>query len=142
MVKYGVDMGNPYAFNLARLVPASLVLLFAVARTPALRKFEWRDTWSVFVLGVAGHVVLQVGFIHGIHASSATSAALILALTACGGTRVSAEPVLPGRPADKAREGGIPSVFRPKRNAERSEAEWFSRDGSPGERRLGFTTGC
>ena len=91
MVKYGVDMGNPYAFNLARLVPASLVLLFAVARTPALRKFEWRDTWSVFVLGVAGHVVFQVGFIHGTHASSATSSALILALTACGGTRVSAE---------------------------------------------------
>ncbi len=91
MVKYGVDMGNPYAFNLARLVPASLVLLFAVARTPALRKFEWRDTWSVFVLGVVGHVVFQVGFIHGTHASSATSSALILALTACGGTHVSAE---------------------------------------------------
>ena len=91
LVKYGVGMENPYAFNLARLVPASLVLLFAVARTPALRKFEWRDTWSVFVLGVAGHVVFQVGFIHGTHASSATSSALILALTACGGTRVSAE---------------------------------------------------
>ena len=91
MVKYGVDMGNPYAFNLARLVPASLILLFAVARTPALRKFEWRDAWSVFVLGVAGPVVLEVGFIHGTHASSATSSALILALTACGGTRVSAE---------------------------------------------------
>ena len=54
-------------------------------------------------------------------------------------------PVLPAgarRPADKAREGGIPRVFRPKRNAERGEAERFSRDGSPGERRLGFTTGC
>ena len=46
------------------------------------------------------------------------------------------------RPADKAREGGIPSVFRPKRNAEHSEAEWFSRDGSPAEHRVGFTTGC
>ena len=54
------------------------------------------------------------------------------------------------RPADrrcrlgaraKAREGGIPSVFRPKRNDERREATWFSRDGSPAERRLGFTTG-
>ena len=60
-------------------------------------------------------------------------------------------PVLPvgaRRPADKAREGGIPGVFRPKRNAERSEAEWFSRDASPLEPppgelgRLGFTTGC
>ena len=47
-----------------------------------------------------------------------------------------------GDPADKAREGAIPSVFRPKRNAERSEAECFSRDASPVERRLGFTTGC
>ena len=46
------------------------------------------------------------------------------------------------RPADKAREGGIPRVFRPKRNEERSEAEWFRRDASPAERRLGFTTGC
>ena len=46
------------------------------------------------------------------------------------------------RPADKAREGGIPSVFRPKRNTERSKAEWFSRDASPAERRVGFATGC
>ena len=60
-------------------------------------------------------------------------------------------PVLPvgaRRPADKAREGGIPGVLRPKRNAERQfsrwggEAEWFSRDASPLERRLGFATGC
>ena len=60
-------------------------------------------------------------------------------------------PVLPvgaRRPADKAREGGIPGVFRPKRNDERREATRFSRDGSPAEPppgelgRLGFTTGC
>ena len=54
-------------------------------------------------------------------------------LATCGGTRVSAESASSpgggeaqfsgGGPADKAREGGIPSVFRPKRNAERSEAE-------------------
>ena len=62
-------------------------------------------------------------------------------LTAGGGTRVSAERAA-RRPAGKAREGGIPGVFRPKRNPERSEAEWFSRDGSLLERRLGFTTGC
>ncbi len=81
IVKYGVGMGDPYAFNLARLLPATLILLCAVTRTPALRKFEWRDAGSVFVLGVAGHVIFQVGFIHGTHASSATSSALILALT-------------------------------------------------------------
>ena len=81
IVKYGVGLGDPYAFNLARLIPASLVLLFAVSRTPALRKFEWRDAGRVFVLGVAGHVVFQVGFIHGTDASSATSSALILGLT-------------------------------------------------------------
>ena len=54
-------------------------------------------------------------------------------------------PVLPvgaRRPADKAREGGIPSVFRPKRNAGRRKAARFRRDGSPLERRVGFTTGC
>ena len=54
-------------------------------------------------------------------------------------------PVLPvgaRRPADKAREGGIPGVFRPKRNDERRAATRFSRDGSPAERRLGFATGC
>ncbi|MCY3745222.1 MAG: DMT family transporter [Acidobacteria bacterium] len=81
IVKFGVGLGDPYAFNLARLIPASLVLLFAVSRTPALRKFEWRDAGRVFVLGVAGHVVFQVGFIHGTDASSATSSALILGLT-------------------------------------------------------------
>lgn len=81
IVKYGVGMGDPYAFNLARLVPASLVLLFAVSRTPALRKFEWRDAGSIFVLGVCGHVVFQIGFVHGTNASSATSSALILGLT-------------------------------------------------------------
>ena len=46
------------------------------------------------------------------------------------------------RPADKAREGGIPGVFRPKRNDERREATRFRRDGSPAERRVGFITGC
>lgn len=81
IVKYGVGLGDPYAFNLARLVPASLVLLLAVSRIPALRKFEWRDARHVLVLGVAGHVVFQVGFIHGTDASSATSSALILGLT-------------------------------------------------------------
>ena len=81
IVKYAVGIGDAYAFNLARLVPASLVLLFAVSRTPALRKFEWRDAGRVFVLGVAGHVVFQVGLIHGTDASSATSSAMILALT-------------------------------------------------------------
>ena len=81
IVKYGVGLGDPYAFNLARLVPASLVLLFAVSRTEALRKFERRDAGRVFGLGVAGHVVFQVGFIHGTDASSATSSALILGLT-------------------------------------------------------------
>ena len=81
IVKYGVAMGDPYAFNLARLVPASLVLLFAVTRTPALRRFDWRDAPAFVVLGVAGHVVFQVGFVHGTDASSATSSALILGLT-------------------------------------------------------------
>ena len=81
IVKYAVGLGDPYAFNLARLIPASLVLLFAVSRTPALQEFEWRDAGRVFVLGVAGHVVFQVGFIHGTDASSATSSALILGLT-------------------------------------------------------------
>ena len=63
-------------------------------------------------------------------------------------------PVGARRPADKAREGGAPtgrtgpSVFRPKRNAERRKAPVlpvggrFRRDGSPLERRLGFATGC
>ncbi len=52
------------------------------------------------------------------------------------------------RPADKAREGGIPGVFRPKRNDERGAATRFSRDASPAEPppgelgRVGFTTGC
>lgn len=81
IVKYGVAIGDPYAFNLARLVPASLILLLAVRGTPAIRKFEWRDAGRVFVLGVAGHVVFQLGFIHGTDASSATSSALILGLS-------------------------------------------------------------
>ncbi len=46
------------------------------------------------------------------------------------------------RPADKAREGGIPSVFRPKRNDERLAEARFRRDASPVERRVGFATGC
>ena len=66
---------------------------------------------------------------------------------ACGGTRVSARgspgaSSPGGRPADKAREGGIPGVFRPKRNDERRAATRFSRDGSPAERRVGSATGC
>ena len=111
IVKFGVGLGDPYAFNLARLLPASVVLLFAVSRTPALRRFEWRDAGQVFLLGVAGHVVFQVGFIHGTDASSATSSALILGLTPVAiavlawVTRV--EPLLPAhRSRPRAHDGG------------------------------------
>ena len=47
-----------------------------------------------------------------------------------------------GGPADEARGEGIPSAFRPKRNAERREAEPFSRDGWPLERCVGSGTDC
>ena len=47
-----------------------------------------------------------------------------------------------GDPADKAREGGIPGVFRPKRNAEGHFAARFRRDASPFECRVTFCTGC
>ena len=46
------------------------------------------------------------------------------------------------RGRDKAREGRIPSVFRPKRNDEGRVAARFSRDASPFESRVTFATGC
>ena len=46
------------------------------------------------------------------------------------------------RPADKAREGGIPRVFRPKRNDERREAARSRRDASPVEHPATLFTGC
>ena len=58
---------------------------------------------------------------------------------ACGQGGVSAEA---RRPADKAREGGIPGVFRPKRNDERLREARFSGDASPLERRVTLSTGC
>jgi len=48
----------------------------------------------------------------------------------------------PLRLADKAREGGIPRVFRPKRNDERAKAERFSEDAAGVECRASFVTGC
>ena len=72
-------MENPYAFNLARVVPAPLVL--RGGGDTGSQEIEWRDAWSIFVLGVAGHVVFQTGLIHGTHASSATSSGLIVGLT-------------------------------------------------------------
>ena len=81
VVKYGVGMGDPYAFNLARLVPASLILLVAARCAPVVRRFDWRDAREILVLAITGHVIFQTGFIHGTDASSASSSALILGLT-------------------------------------------------------------
>ncbi len=80
VVKYGVGLGNPYVFNLLRLTAASLLLLPLLALAPRLRRFDPRDLGPLALLALSGHVVFQVGFIHGTHASSASSSALILSL--------------------------------------------------------------
>ena len=60
----------------------------------------------------------------------------------CGVPETAPAPESGEAPGDKAREGGIPSAFRPKRNDEGRAAARFSRDALPFECRVGSTTGC
>ena len=81
LVKFAVDLGNPYGFSLVRVSAALVLLLPAWRLTPRVRKFEWKDAPAFLFLGITGHAGFQVGYILGTEASSATSATLILALT-------------------------------------------------------------
>lgn len=80
LVKYAVGIWDAYAFNLLRLAAGVAVLLAAWALSRRRTKFEWSDAPKLLGLAFVGHVVFQLGFIHGTDASSAGSAALILAL--------------------------------------------------------------
>lgn len=79
LVKYAVEMWDAYAFNLLRLAAGVAVLLGAWAFSRRRTKFEWSDAPRLVGLAFVGHVIFQLGFIHGTDASSAGSAALILA---------------------------------------------------------------
>ena len=80
LVKYAVGIWDAYAFNLARLAAGVAALTVAWAFSRQRTPFDRKDFPRLLVLAFAGHVVFQLGFIHGTDYSSAGSAALILAL--------------------------------------------------------------
>lgn len=80
LVKYAVGIWDAYAFNLARIGAGVAALLVAWAFSRKRTPFDRKDFPRLLGFAFLGHVVFQLGFVHGTEASSAGSAALILAL--------------------------------------------------------------
>ncbi len=80
VVKAGLRYFTPMAFTSIRLVGASLCFL-AIGWLQPGPKLLPSDRNRFVVLGVIGHTLYQVLFIQGIHATSASSSAILLGLT-------------------------------------------------------------
>lgn len=81
VVKVGLREVAPLAYNLARFVCASIVLLVLARHREgsiAIGRADWR---RVVLLGLVGHTLYQICFIEGLARTSASSASLLFAST-------------------------------------------------------------
>lgn len=80
VVKATLTYIPPLTFNTFRLVGASAMLL-ALSPLSARSPFTRRELGQLLVLGLVGHTAYQLLFIHGIHVTTASNSALMLAMT-------------------------------------------------------------
>ncbi len=80
VVKAALRHFTPMAFTSIRLVGASLCFLAIAGLSPGPRLLP-SDRNRFLALGLIGHTLYQVLFIQGIHATSASSSAILLGLT-------------------------------------------------------------
>jgi drug/metabolite transporter (DMT)-like permease len=79
VVKVGLVDFQPFAFNAFRFPLAALFLTGVLALRGRLPLPDREDTLRVIGLGILGHVLYQLLFIHGINLTRAGNAALMLA---------------------------------------------------------------
>jgi drug/metabolite transporter (DMT)-like permease len=80
VVKAAIAHIPPLAFNTVRLVGASTVFLLLARFFPGPR-LQKEDRNRLVVLGLVGHTLYQLLFIHGIDATTASNSAILLGLT-------------------------------------------------------------
>jgi drug/metabolite transporter (DMT)-like permease len=80
-IKIALREFSPLAFNGIRLTFASVVLVFFLILAKHELRVEKRDLWKLIILGIIGNTIYQMLFIHGIHLTTASSTAIIMAMT-------------------------------------------------------------
>ncbi len=78
VMKYGTQVLEPLAFNALRMSIGCLVL-FGVAYARPGRRVSPADRNKLMLLGVLGHCVYQILFIHGVALTRAGTASLVIA---------------------------------------------------------------
>lgn len=79
VLKVGLDAFTPFAFNALRFPMAGAFLTGALFLRGPLPLPDVEDRWRIVGLGLLGHVIYQVFFIHGMALTRAGNAALMLA---------------------------------------------------------------
>ncbi len=80
VVKVAIEQMPPLAFNTLRLVGASAILL-AVSKLIPSPPIEGRDRLRLVLMALVGHTAYQLFFIHSMHRTTASNAAILLGLT-------------------------------------------------------------
>jgi drug/metabolite transporter (DMT)-like permease len=80
-IKIALGEFSPFAFNGIRLAFASVVLVWFLFLSKQGFGVEKRDIWKLVVLGIIGNTIYQVFFIQGINLTTASSTAIIMAMT-------------------------------------------------------------
>jgi len=80
-IKIALGEFSPFALNGIRLTFASVVLVWSLFLSKQGFGVEKRDIWKLVVLGIIGNTIYQVFFIQGINLTTASSTAIIMAMT-------------------------------------------------------------
>ena len=81
LIKIALREFSPLAFNGIRLAFASLTLLFFLFLSRQGFRIQKRDIFKLIVLGIIGNTIYQLLFIQGINLTTASSTAIIMAMT-------------------------------------------------------------
>ncbi len=81
LIKIALREFSPLAFNGIRLAFASLTLLFFLFLSRQGFGIQKRDIFRLIVLGIIGNTIYQLLFIQGINLTTASSTAIIMAMT-------------------------------------------------------------
>jgi drug/metabolite transporter (DMT)-like permease len=80
-IKIALKEFSPSAFNGIRMAFASAVLLLMLLMSRQGFSVRKRDIWKLVTLGIIGNTVYQLLFIQGINLTTASSTAIIMAMT-------------------------------------------------------------
>ncbi len=80
-VKVALKEFTPLGFNGIRLIFASFLLVFFLFVSRENFRITKSDVWKLVTLGIVGNTAYQMFFIHGIHITTASNTAIIIATT-------------------------------------------------------------